>query len=85
MTTPTTSHVVEVNGVAVFATGRGDDWWAWFLIAHSTTGRITEVAVCLGGAICHVACDSREHAARLATSIARTAQVSGEDAGYTAP
>jgi hypothetical protein len=53
----------------VLATGPGADWWAWFLMAHRTTGRITEVAVCLGGAICHVACDSREHATWLATSM----------------
>ena len=36
MTTQTTSHVVEVNEVVVFATGRGADWWAWFLMAHRT-------------------------------------------------
>ena len=85
--TQTTSHVVEVNEVVVFATGRGADWWAWFLMAHRTTGRITEVAVCLGGAICHVACDSREHATWLATSMVdqHTAQIGGEGAGTTAP
>jgi hypothetical protein len=64
-----TSHVVEVNEVAVFATGRGADWWAWFLMAHRNTGRITEVAVCIAGAICHVACDSREHAESLAKAM----------------
>jgi hypothetical protein len=64
-----TSHVVEVNEVTVFATGRGADWWAWFLIAHRNTGRTTEVAVCIAGATCHVACDSREHAQWLATSV----------------
>ncbi|ROO52737.1 hypothetical protein EDC02_7678 [Micromonospora sp. Llam0] len=62
-------HVVEVNEAAVFATGRGADWWAWFLIAHHGTGRIREVAVSIGGAICHVACDSREHATQLAESM----------------
>ena len=62
-------HVVEVNEVKVFATGRGSDWWAWFLMAHRNTGRITEVAVSLGGAICHVACDSLADAQWLATSM----------------
>jgi hypothetical protein len=36
-------HVVEVNEVMVFATGRGSDWWAWFLMAHRNTGRIAEL------------------------------------------
>ncbi|MGI5185471.1 hypothetical protein ACQEVZ_55435 [Dactylosporangium sp. CA-152071] len=62
-------HVVEVNEVLVFATRRGSDWWVWFLIAHRNTGRITDVAVSLGGAICHVACDSREDAQWLATAM----------------
>ena len=81
-------HVVEVNEVKVFATGRGSDWWAWFLMAHRNTGRITEVAVSLGGAICHVACDSREDAQWLAHvhgRPARTTQVSREGASTATP
>jgi hypothetical protein len=62
-------HVVEVNEIRVFATRRGADWWAWFLLAYRSTDRITVVAVSLGGAICHVACDSRDHAVWLATSM----------------
>jgi hypothetical protein len=62
-------HVVEVNEVKVFASGRGSDWWVLFLIAHRNTGRITEVTVGLAGAICHVACDSREDAQWLATAM----------------
>jgi len=46
-----TRHVVEVNEVMVFATGRGLDWWTSFRLAHRTT----EVTVTLGGAVCHVA------------------------------
>ena len=64
-----TRHVVEVNEVMVFATGRGVDWWTTFLLVHRTTSRISDVAVTPGGAVCHVACDSREHATWLATTM----------------
>jgi hypothetical protein len=60
-------HVVEVNEAKVIATNRGRDWWTLFLMAHRDTGRISEVTVSLGGAICHVACDSPEDAQWLAT------------------
>ena len=62
-------HVVEVNEVQVFATGRGADWWTTFLLAYRTTSRITIVDICLGGAICHVACDSRDDAVWLAATM----------------
>ncbi len=62
-------HVVEVNEVTVFATGRGADWWATFLLAHRSTDRITEADGSLGGAICHVACDSNDDAEWLARSM----------------
>jgi hypothetical protein len=64
-----TRHVVEVNEVMVFATGRGVDWWITFQLAHRSTSRITEVTVTPAGALCHVACDSSEHAAWLATTM----------------
>ena len=40
-----TRHVVEVNEVNMFATGRGAHWWTIFLLAHRNTNRITQVAV----------------------------------------
>jgi hypothetical protein len=60
---------MEVNEVMVFATGRGVDWWTTFLLAHRHGNRITEVKVTLGGALCHVECDSREHATALAATM----------------
>jgi hypothetical protein len=62
-------HVVEVNEVVVFATGRGAGRWATFLLAHRSTDRISEVDVSLGGAICHVACDRKDDAEWLARSM----------------
>ncbi len=68
--TATRRWVVEVNEVKVFATGRGADWWTTFLLAaHRTTNRVTEVIVTLGGALCHVACDSRDEATWLAATM----------------
>lgn len=64
-----THYVVEVNEVMVLATGRGVDWWTTFWLAHRGTHRITEVTVTLGGAVCHVERDSREHAAALAATM----------------
>ncbi|MDG4795420.1 hypothetical protein [Micromonospora sp. WMMD1082] len=62
-------HVVEVDDALVIATGHRADWWAWLLIAHHGTGRIREVAASIGGAICHVTWDSREHATQLTESM----------------
>jgi hypothetical protein len=64
-----TRHVVAVNEVMVFATGRGVDWWITFQLAVRTTSRITEVTVTPAGALCHGACDSRDHATSLAATM----------------
>jgi hypothetical protein len=40
---------------------------SFLLIAHRNTRRITEVAVCITRAICHVASNNREHAEWLTT------------------
>ena len=64
-----TRHVVAVNEVMVFATESGVDWWITFRLADRTTSRITEVTVTPAGALCHVACDSRDHATRLAATM----------------
>ena len=64
-----TRYVVEVNEAMVFATDRGTDWWITFMLAHRGTNRITEVTATIGGALCHVECDSREHATALAATM----------------
>jgi len=64
-----TRYVVEVNEAMVLATRRGVDWWTIFLLAHRGTNRITEVTATIGGALCHVECDSRAHATALAATM----------------
>ena len=64
-----TRYVVEVNEAMVFATDRGVDWWITFLLAHRHGDRITEVMATIGGALCQVECDSREHATALAATM----------------
>jgi hypothetical protein len=62
-------YVVEVNEAMVFATDRGTDWWITFMLAHRGTNSITEVFATIGGALCHVECESREHATALAATM----------------
>jgi hypothetical protein len=61
--------VVEVNETKVFATGRGAEWWATFLIAHHRTDRITAVDMSIGGGIWHIACHDAQHAQQMATAM----------------
>ena len=63
---PTTSFVVEVNECQVFATTSGAGWWIKFREVHDRTGRIADRVISLGGNLCHVACDDKDHATWLA-------------------
>ena len=63
------SAVVEVNECKVFATSSGAAWWTAFRQRFDPIGRITDVKVSIGGNLCHVACDDREHADWLAASM----------------
>ena len=56
-----TGFVVEVNECKVLATRSGAEWWIAFRKRFDDI-RITDVAVTLGGNVCHVAADSREDA-----------------------
>lgn len=65
----TASFVVEVNECQVFATTSGSGWWIKFRQMHDRRGRITDRAVSIGGNLCHVACDDKDHADWLAAAM----------------
>lgn len=57
---------VQVNEVAILATGQGAEWWMWYMAAHRRSDRIALEDVCMGGGIHHVECETRDDATWLA-------------------
>lgn len=52
---------VQVNECAVFATGKGLDWWLLFR-GHGPESRFVIITASLGGDRVNVQCEDREHA-----------------------
>lgn len=59
-------YAVQVNETMVTATGQGRSWWATY--ARIMADRITEQPN-LGGAVCTVACESKDEATWLASQM----------------
>ena len=57
-------HGVLVNEIRINAVGRAAHWWCSFLARSGD--RVEELQATLGGAVCWVRCDDREHAQWLA-------------------
>ena len=63
-------YVVEVNEGVVEATRQGVGWWHLFRARFARTDRIRDTKpACIVGGLCEVACDSREDADWLASTM----------------